>query len=481
MKMKIRKYQDRKIKMRVVLTLLILNACLPRCAGVEGGRGNSQNTKAGKQHSAAPDGSPSHSYFREDFEPVGSKDGIPHGWTVSSALPDADRGTFKRSANPLIVTGLDYGLRTEDPLRYYAISKPLNRKIRNLGRTLIVQFSLRFEQKEIICAGGYIKLLMGSELEPFKGESFDSRSDYALMFGPDICGTSRIHFILRGEQHTQMESGKTGTAPHSQKGSVHHSMGTGDNKHDAKSDNIFSVKHLPMKRAIELDGQTEYRSHMYTLAIYGADNTWEILVDDITRERGNLTDSFNFLPPLLVSDVSATKPLDWVDDEFVPAFGSAGKPDGYDDIPREIPDPEAEQPDLWSVEIDGEWIPPLVPNPEWRGDWEQELVRNPEFQGKWEAPLISNPEFKGPSAEKRVRELHAICKPCTHFGIDIWQMNAGTVFDDILITDSVAEAERARAAFSTKIASEIRTLTFKANEKKEKKEKKENARSEGDL
>ena len=34
----------------------------------------------------------------------------------------------------------------------------------------------------------------------------------------------------------------------------------------------------------------------------------------------------------------------------------AVKPDGYDDIPAEIPDPEAEQPEDWDAEEDGEWF-----------------------------------------------------------------------------------------------------------------------------
>lgn len=426
-------------------------------AGADGGRARSSSVSS--PATGAPTRNP---YLREDFErdDAGS---FPAGWTASKAIPEGDVGRFARAPNPLIAS--DHGLRTQDPLRFYAVSRPLARPLHNLGSTLVVQFSVRFEQEEIMCAGGYVKLLMGSSgsgggdgrpTGPFDGEAFDSRSDYALMFGPDVCGSSRIHFILRAEQH----AGMAATAA----GGEAASSNLNDN---ADSNNMaFSPKARPMLRTVDLDTETEHRSHIYTLAMYGGDSSWEILVDDIVRDRGNLTDSFDFLPPLFVPDKSARKPLNWVDDEFVPAPGSAGKPAGYDDVPREIPDPEAEQPDLWSVEDDGEWIPPLVPNPDWFGEWEQELVYNPEFRGKWERPWVPNPDFSGPHAEARVRELHAVCDPCTHFGIDVWQMNAGTVFDDILITDSVAEAEQARAAFATKIAREVRHQGSKAREEK---------------
>ena len=100
------------------------------------------------------------------------------------------------------------------------------------------------------------------------------------------------------------------------------------------------------------------------------------------------------------------------------------------------------------------------------GEWEHELVRtlNLEASGKGHGFLI--PASTAHLQKQRVTELHAVCDPCTHFGIDVWQVNAGTVFDDILVTDSVAEAERARAAFATKIASEVNHLGKRARKEK---------------
>ena len=49
--------------------------------------------------------------------------------------------------------------------------------------------------------------------------------------------------------------------------------------------------------------------------------------------------------------------------------------------------------------------------------------------------MIPNPDFKE-DAEVGVR-----CKDCTHVGFELWQVKTGTMFDDIIVTDSVAEAK----------------------------------------
>jgi hypothetical protein len=42
------------------------------------------------------------------------------------------------------------------------------------------------------------------------------------------------------------------------------------------------------------------------------------------------------------------------------------QPEGWDDIPRQIPDPKATKPEDWSDEDDGEWEPPMIDNPEFK-------------------------------------------------------------------------------------------------------------------
>lgn len=36
------------------------------------------------------------------------------------------------------------------------------------------------------------------------------------------------------------------------------------------------------------------------------------------------------------------------------------------DKPQHIPDPEAKKPEDWDDEIDGEWEPPMIDNPEYK-------------------------------------------------------------------------------------------------------------------
>ncbi|KAL8537672.1 hypothetical protein ACS0TY_012706 [Phlomoides rotata] len=49
--------------------------------------------------------------------------------------------------------------------------------------------------------------------------------------------------------------------------------------------------------------------------------------------------------------------------------------EGYDDIPKEIPDPEAKKPEDWDDEEDGEWTAPTIPNPEYKGPWKAKTLK----------------------------------------------------------------------------------------------------------
>ena len=64
--------------------------------------------------------------------------------------------------------------------------------------------------------------------------------------------------------------------------------------------------------------------------------------------------------------------------------------------PDTIPDANAEKPDDWDTEMDGEWEAPLVDNPACQsapgcGRWTKPTIDNPKYKGKWSAPLINNP------------------------------------------------------------------------------------------
>jgi calreticulin len=143
------------------------------------------------------------------------------------------------------------------------------------------------------------------------------------------------------------------------------------------------------------------------------------------------------------------------------------KPEGYDDIPREIPDPDATKPDDWDDEEDGEWEPPLVDNPEYMGEWKPKMIDNPDYKGPWEHPLIPNPEyFEDP-------KLHKRCDKCKFVGFELWQVLSGTLFDDIIVTDSLEEAQAfAKETFWVKSEQE-KSMFDKQEEERRSKEREE--------
>ena len=50
--------------------------------------------------------------------------------------------------------------------------------------------------------------------------------------------------------------------------------------------------------------------------------------------------------------------------------------------------------------------------------------------------MIPNPDYSYDD------DMYKVCKEgCTHVGFEIWQVKTGTLFDDILVTDSLEEAE----------------------------------------
>merc|ERR1712127_56323 len=85
----------------------------------------------------------------------------------------------------------------------------------------------------------------------------------------------------------------------------------------------------------------------------------------------------------------------------------------------------------------GEWEPPMVDNPDHKGPWKPKMISNPDYKGPWVQPVIPNPDYKYDE------KMHAVCSGgCTHVGFELWQVKSGTIFDDIIITDSLEEAQK---------------------------------------
>merc|ERR1712054_690196 len=103
-------------------------------------------------------------------------------------------------------------------------------------------------------------------------------------------------------------------------------------------------------------------------------------------------------------------------------------------------------------EEDGEWEAPMKDNAAYKGEWYVKRVSNPAYKGFWEAKKIANPEYVD---DDKVY----IFKDFSFIGFDLWQVKGGSIFDNIIITDDIAEADK-------------RAAKWKALNEKEKDEKK---------
>jgi hypothetical protein len=62
-------------------------------------------------------------------------------------------------------------------------------------------------------------------------------------------------------------------------------------------------------------------------------------------------------------------------------------------------------------------------------------IDNPAYKGIWVAPDIDNPEYKHDD------KLY-LQKDIKYVGFELWQVKAGTIFDNIMVTDSLEEAKK---------------------------------------
>jgi calreticulin len=324
--------------------------------------------------------------------------GPPVSLDFQCVFNQSEMGEFKWTAGEYFADAADKGIKASEDARHYAISAKLDTPFTNKDKDLVLQYSVKLEQ-ELDCGGAYIKLMGDTDQSKFGGDS-----PYQIMFGPDICGPSnkKTHVILN---------------------------------YPPKSENLLIKE--------EVKVENDKLSHLYTLHIK-ADNSFEVYIDQESVRSGKLDEAFDFLLPKEIQDPAESKPKDWVNDSKI-ADPEDKKPDGFDDIAAEIPDPEASMPEDWDSEEDGEWEAPLIDNPEFKGTWKPKMIDNPAYKGAWVHPMIPNPDYI------EDKELHVRCKDCTHIGFELWMVTSGTIFDDIIVTDSLEEAKAyADATFETK-------------------------------
>lgn len=322
-------------------------------------------------------------YFEDTFD-----SGID-GWTPGKS-PGKDMGKWVHTAGKWFADeAADKGMATSEDMRHHAISAPLKTPASSKGKDLVVQFSAKIEDHQYsFCGGGYIKLMP----KDFKPETFGGDDQYNIMFGPDLCGydVSHIHLIF-----------------------------------NHKGENLLKTD----KISLEYADKNEF-THLYTAHIK-PDGTYEVFFDLESKATGKLIDGWAF-PQKEIDDPKDEKPSDWVDDEEMDDPEDK-KPDGYDDIPEQIPDPEASKPEDWDDEDDGEWEAPLIDNPEFKGPWSAKRIPNPAYKGVWAPKQIPNPSYE--------EGVQLAAYESFHVGYELWTVNNGTIFDNILVTDDIEYAK----------------------------------------
>jgi calreticulin len=358
-------------------------------------------------------------YFKETFE----DDSWEKKWINSkSKEAEGTLGKWELSHGKYYNDAAkDKGIKTSQDARFYQVSVELDKPFSNEGKDLIVQYSVKHEQR-IDCGGAYIKLLpSGLDQSQFNGDSV-----YNIMFGPDICGSStrKTHLIF----------------------------------------NYKGKNHLVKK---EIKAETDEFTHLYTM-ILKPDNTYKVLIDENEVASGSLKDDWDMLLPKQIKDPNAKKPEDWDDRKMIPDPADK-KPEGWDDIPAEITDPNAKKPEDWDDELDGEWEAPMIDNPDYKGEWQPKMIDNPAYKGEWVHPMIANPDYVDDDTLYRFTDNK-------YLGIEIWQVKAGTIFDNFLVTDDISEANKFAELTKATQAGEKKMFEKEEEERKarEEEERKKN-------
>jgi len=331
-------------------------------------------------------------YFKETFDGSWSSRWVTSDWKKSEGAA----GEWAHTAGEWYGdVEADKGIKTSQDARFYATSAKIAKPFSNEGKDLVLQFSVKHAQK-IDCGGGYVKLFPAT----LDQDHLTGDSDYQIMFGPDVCGTStkRVHVIFN-----------------------------------------YKGKNLLTKKTIACE--TDELTHVYTLIVH-PDNTYEVRIDGTKKESGSLAEDWDFLLPKKIKDPALSKPADWVNDAKMDDPTDV-KPEGYDAIAKQIVDPEATKPEDWDDEADGDWEAPTIDNPAYKGPWKAKKIDNPEYKGPWVHPEIDNPDFVDDKDLYKYSNVGAV-------GFDLWQVKAGSIFDNIIVTDSVAESEAFLAETYTK-------------------------------
>lgn len=320
-------------------------------------------------------------YFSETFT-----DGWEDRWVLSKGTETQKLGRWAVATGKYFRDEAeDRGLQTAETMKHYGIAAGFE-SFGNEGKELIIQYQAKYE-KDLSCGGGYLKV--GPKVADLT--TFGEDTPYNIMFGPDQCNADkRTHLIF-----------------------------------SHKGDNFLKKDNLPFKQ------EGEGVSHLYRLVVR-PDSTVLVEVDQERLYEGSLKVDWDILPAAEISDPDDKKPSDWVEDSMMNDPEDKKHADWVDE--ERIVDPDSARPSEWDDEEDGEWEPPKIENPTFKGAWAAKKIANPEYKGAWEARAIPNPDFKD--------DLDLYKYPDFGFvGFDVWQVKGGTIFDNIIVTDSATEAD----------------------------------------
>lgn len=293
------------------------------------------------------------------------------------------------------------GIKTSEDAHNYAFSSKFD-TFSNANGKLIVQFSVKHGQ-DIDCGGGYVKIFP-STADQKQIHAGDNETPYNIMFGPDICGPGhkKVHVIF-----------------------------------EHKGKNLQTKKNIACK--------SDTASHLYTLTVDSVADTYQVDIDGSKVESGSLFEDFDFLEPKQINDPAQSKPSDWVDVKQI-ADPSDSKPSDWEQ-PETIVDDKAETPEDWDEEADGAWEAPTIANPAYKGEWKAKMIPNPAYKGEWVHPQVDNPKFVDDKEVATYADFGIL-------GLDLWQVKAGTTFDNFLLTNNADEAAAGVKSFNAIVKAE---------------------------
>ncbi|XP_020023348.2 calreticulin-3 [Castor canadensis] len=307
-------------------------------------------------------------YFQEEF-----LDGERwrNRWVQSTN--DSQFGYFRLSSGKFYGhKEKDKGLQTTQNSRFYAISarfKPFTNK----GKTLVIQYTVKHQQK-MDCGGGYIKILP-ADLDQ---KNLNGKSQYYIMFGPDICGfdIKKVHVILHFK-------------------------------------NQYHSNKKPIR--CKVDGFT----HLYTL-ILRPDLSYEVKIDGQSIESGSIEYDWN-VTSLNTAEKLSAEAQGW----------DQAKDAKAQDWEKHFLDASANKPSDWNGELDGDWQAPLLQKPPYQDGLKPEGIS----KDVWLHQKVKGTSYLTQYDLSEFEDIGAI-------GLELWQVRSGTIFDNFLITDDEEYAER---------------------------------------